>query len=311
MKILLDYFFPVTAIEPTPQASTSFLRQIGLVVKPKAASGFVDGDVELVTSMAQVTALTDNTDAQQLFDGGLNRLYLIASDDLALASTLVDQDKEFYTVIISSDYVDADLTAMDIGTYKGVVAIASDSVALLQAQAVIKNRVAFFSSGVNKGKNMAFAFASMLSNRTRWLNQQYILLPFDDFVTSLGDAELYFDSRISFVIKDDEFGNRLSMFAVGGKAIVQPYITKNLDIDMKSKALSYISRNMPAHTIKEASLIEGECQKVIDDYIADGSIEHGEVSVALSANDKFSADGFISISEPGAIWRIFGELTQV
>ena len=61
MKILLDYFFPITSIEPTPQVATGFLKQVCLVVKP--ANESPAGVITLCTTMTQVAALTDNEDA--------------------------------------------------------------------------------------------------------------------------------------------------------------------------------------------------------------------------------------------------------
>jgi hypothetical protein len=41
MNILLDYFFPITSIEPTPQAATGFLKQALVVALAK--SGRTEG----------------------------------------------------------------------------------------------------------------------------------------------------------------------------------------------------------------------------------------------------------------------------
>ena len=64
----------------------------------------------------------------------------------------------------------------------------------------------------------------MLSNALAWRNQQYISMPLADDVATLGDAESYFDDKISFVISDTQYSNRLGLFVAGGKAIVAPYV---------------------------------------------------------------------------------------
>lgn len=408
MKILLDYFFPITAINPTPAASTAFLKQVLLVVKPKV--GVTPGAIEMATSMAQVSALTDNTEAQQLFNAGMSRVYVLPINDHDLAEIMASGDaSDFFTVLISSDFdkddvvstaaslVKGDLTftakdvgvegneisiefldtgtagaevvtvtgkkisvsmeatqstatqlktaidnkaeaaalisvaiasgqgavaqaafaednleggdGLDLGTFKGVVGISSDDRNFLRAQAVIENRVAFYSSGSNGAKNMLFAFGKMLSNALGWGNQQYIQMPFADDVDELGEANSDFDDKISFVMSDDEFGNRLSLFAAGGKAIVAPYIKRNLEIDLQSRALQYVSGNQPAYTRTQAALLEDELQKVMADYIARGWIENGTVEVRLE-QDNFVASGYINIAEPKALWRIFGEIRQ-
>ena len=307
MNILLDYFFPITAISPTPAASTAYLKQVCIIVTPKAA--VPTGIATLCTSMVGVAALTDNTEAQQLFDAGMSRVYVMPADDLDLADALVDYGSDFFTVLISSDFVDADVTAMTLGTFKGVVGVSSDSDVFLAVQSVIENRAAFHTTTGNKAKNMFYAFGKLLSNSLNWTNQQYITMPVADDVATLGDANALFDDKISFVINDSEFGKRLGLFAAGSKAITAPYITRNLEIDLQSRALSYISGNQPGYTKTQAALLEDELQKVVTSFIDRQWIEAGTVEVKLE-QENFVASGYINISEPKALWRIFGEIRQ-
>jgi hypothetical protein len=51
-KILLDYLFPITAIEPTPAASTAFLKQVLVVAKPKDG-GVTAGTIVTLTAASQ------------------------------------------------------------------------------------------------------------------------------------------------------------------------------------------------------------------------------------------------------------------
>lgn len=412
-KILLDYFFPITAISPTPQASTAFLKQVLAVVKPKV--GVTPGTITLATSSSQVAALTDNLDVLQLFSAGLSRVYVLPVNTLDLDTILEAQGSMFYTMLISSDFTDADMTAsqasvvkanltftakqagfagndisieflntgvagaevvtvldkkitvsmqggtstatqlktaidakaeaaalisvtiasgqggtaqaafaeadlvggddLDVGSWKGVIGVSSTDDAFLAGQAVIENRVAFHTTSNTKARNMFYAFGKMLSNPLNWTNQQYIQMPFADDVDELGEANNLFDQKISFALSDDEFGNRLGLFAAGGKAITAPYITRNLEIDLQSRALSYISGNQPAYTLTQAALLEDELQKVISGdasnpgYIGRGWIEAGVVEVRLE-QENFVASGYINISEPNAMWRIFGEIRQ-
>lgn len=307
MNILLDYFFPITAISPTPEASTAYLKQVCIIVTPKAA--VPTGIATLCTSMVGVAALTDNTEAQQLFDAGMSRVYVMPADDLDLADALVDYGSDFFTVLISSDFVDADVTAMTLGTFKGVVGVSSDSDVFLAVQSVIENRAAFHTTTGNKAKNMFYAFGKLLSNSLNWTNQQYITMPVADDVATLGDANALFDDKISFVINDSEFGKRLGLFAAGSKAITAPYITRNLEIDLQSRALSYISGNQPGYTKTQAALLEDELQKVVTSFIDRQWIDAGTVEVKLE-QENFVASGYINISEPKALWRIFGEIRQ-
>jgi hypothetical protein len=307
MKILLDYFFPITSIDPTPAASTAFLKQVCIVVAPKVA--VPTGVATLCTSMTAVGLLTDNVEAQQLFDAGKSRVWVLPMSSLALATPLATYGANFFTVLISSDFSDANVTAMTLGTFTGVVGVSSADDAFLAVQAAIANRAPFHTTTTNDAKNMFYAFGKLLANELAWRNQQYIPMPLADDVDTLGEAEALFEDRVNFVISDDEFGNRLGLFCAGGKAIVAPYIKKNLEIDMQSAALSYVSGNQPAYTLKEAALVQDELQKVIQGYIDEQQLESGVVEVSL-VEDNFVASAEMNISEPKALWRIVGELRQ-
>ncbi len=318
MKILLDYLFPVTSIEPTPAASTAFLKQVLVVGKPKDGGVTKKLMIEC-TDDADVEAVfgaTAAADVAELFSAGLNRVVAVAVDALSdLDDALEDEDNDtsFYTILITSDFTDANVTDdLDVGDFDGVVGVASsDTATFLPAQAAIPNRCAFYATSTNKAKNMFYAFGSLLSNSLNWRNQQYISMPFADDVSTIGQAESLFDDRVSFVISDDEFSHRLAFFVAGGKAITQPYITRNLAVDMQSKALSYISGNQPAYTKTQAALLEDELKKVIDLYVNKPRewIEAGTVEVDL-VEDNFVASGSINVTEPKALWRVFAEMRQ-
>ncbi len=422
MNILLDYLFKITTIDPTPAASTAFLKQALVVVKPKDG-GVTTGVITLCTSRTAVAVLAGSQasdEAQKLFDAGLARVYVLPMDDLGLADALEGHESDFYTILISSDFSDDDVgapggmsvaevkaskkiqdilwtsklvgainditiayvndgtggaetvgvsthaitvhmqtgvstaaniatavanyspanalvgsavdvgdetdtqsavsaqtliggvdavvsTGIDVGAFEGVVGVSSTDDDFLSDQAAIAVRAAFHTTSGHKAKNMFYAFGKMLSNALNWRNQQYITMPLADDVATLGDAQNLFDSKISFVISDDEFSNRLALFAAGGEAIVAPYIKRNLQIDMQSAALAYIAGNEPAYTKTQAALLEDELQKVVVSYIDRGWLTAGVVTVEL-IEDNFVASGNINIAEPKALWRIDAEM---
>lgn len=428
-NILLDYFFPITAISPTPAASTAFLKQVCVVAKPKSGQEANVGTIYECTTMTQVSARTDNLEAQQLFNAGMSKVFVLLANDLDLESYLEGHESDFYTLLISSDFTTAEiipsyatgtititsyanlltttpdtvtigatvftaqsgaatlgtavfqaatsndatatslaaqinghavastkvvatvlgavvtLTAIETGSsqnaivlgysdlgggnigatksgttltggdglfagaFTGVIGVSSTDDSFLADQAAIENRAAFHTTSGNKAKNMFYAFGKLLSNSLSWLNQQYITMPFADDIDTLGEANSMFDDKISFVMDDAEFGKRLGLFCAGGKAIVAPYIERNLEIDIQSEALSYVSGNMPAYTKTQAALLEDELQKVIDLYISRQLISDGVIEVKLE-QDNFVASGYINIAEPKALWRIFGEIRQ-
>lgn len=424
--ILLDYFFPVSSIDPIPQASTAFLRQVVVAVKPKV--GVETGVAVLCTSQSQVALLTDNLDVQQLFNGGMNRVYVLPVDDLDLSEVLNSAESEYYTLLISSDFNDAEILGagdvvvseavkaqvkiedilfrakvagvegndieviyldeltdgtalvdsvvgdvitvhiesgvttaadiaqailddagadalveaivdfgdgaraqlaqagatlaggvdevttpatqgLDVGTYKGVVGLYSNTKSVVRAEAIKAKRCGFYGTVGTAAKNLFFAFGKLLSNQLDWTNQQYIQMPFADDVDTIGEAEELFDDRVSFVLSSAQFGQRLGLFCAGGKAIVAPYILKNLEIDIQSAALTYISANQPQYTITQATLLEDELSKVIDSYIERRLIEQGSIEIRLEQNN-FVASARITVSDPTAFWRVFGEVRQ-
>lgn len=423
-KILLDYVFPISVITPTAQASTAFLKQACLVVKPKAGQEANVGKVYMCTTPAQVADYTDNENATQLFAAGMDRVYILLADDLDLADALEENLNLFYTVLISDDFTDADIeegiiehavsaqakvqdityvaanagtagnaitvqyisggtkgsevvnvagtditveiedgvtTATDIqvawlaspaamalaiptidegdeddtqeimgaatslaggadaitgagafntGLFKGVVGFSTTDYNTASEWAVKENFSVFLTNAENGAKNMCFAFGKLLSNLLNWNNQQFINMPFNDGIDDLGEANLNFDSKISFVIHDDEFANRLALFAVGGKAIVAPYIVKNLCIDIQSRALQWISGNQPKYTLKEAALLELRLQEdVMNSYIERNWVDAGTVEIRLE-QQNFVASGYMDIAEPNALWRVVSELRQ-
>ena len=309
-KVLLDYFFPISEIEIVNAASTSFLKNVAVIAKGIAPDEETPAPeaVTVVTSIAQLEGLTENQEIKQLFNAGLNKITLITVNDIEDAA-LEGLDREAFTLLVSSDFTKVQVAAMDFGAFGGVIGVTSDDTVFLKAQAAIKNRVAFYSSVENKGANMFAAFGKMLSNQLNWRNQQYTSMPKDDGVNSLGQAEALFEDKISFVMNDSEFGLKLSLFAAGGKAIVAPYINRNLQIDLQSKALVYISGNQPAYTVKQAALLEDSLYSVIDQYVERQWIEEGIVEIKLEQSN-FIASGYINITEPKALWRIFGEMSQ-
>lgn len=430
MNILLDYVFPITPIEPTAEASTAFLKQVCLVCLKKSPT--VAGTITECTSNAEVAVVTDNTDAAQLFNAGMSKVFILPVDDLEL-DTFLDGVADFYTLLISSDFVAANITqtkasgvvtissyanlvsgtddvitvagvaftaqtgaavlgeatfqaatdnattaaslvaqinahattsalvvasalsavvtitaveygysgndigltytdndtnvgavissvtankidggaGLTYGDFDGVVGVwGTDDAVFLPAQAAMSNRCAFYATSGNKAKNMCYAFGKLLSNSLNWLNQQYVEMPVADDVSTLGDANSLFDDKVSFVISDDQYSERLALFCAGGKAITAPYIKKNFIVAAQSESLQYISANQPDYTVTQAVLLEDEIKKeVIDDFISRKWITAGTVDITL-VNENFVASGALNISEPKALWKLAGELRQ-
>lgn len=150
-KILLDYVFPVSVVDTIPSANTAWLKQACLIVKPNAGGSAQLGNVIGCTSLAAVAALTDNDDADQLFAGGMSKVYILPSLDLEVADAMADSAGDFYTVLVSSDFsstsdVNGVKATLHVGNLTFVAAVPGDEgeeveVAFLAGSALAVNVV--------------------------------------------------------------------------------------------------------------------------------------------------------------------------
>lgn len=295
-------------------AGTTFTAQAGAASPGAATFQAASSDEATATSLAaQINAHETVSDLVQAEVDGDEVVITaktrgIGGNLLALAYT--DNDTNAGATV-SGGFLTGGTVAMALGTFDGVVGVSSDDTEMLEGQSVIEKRCAFFGATANGATNMFYAFGKLLADPSNWYNQQYIQMPVDDAVDALGEANSLFDERISFVLNDDEFGNRLSFFGVGGKAIVAPYITKNLVVDSQSRKLQWIAANQPQYTLTEASLLETRLQEdVLNLYVSRGWIEPGAtVSITLE-NDNFVATGTINVSEPTGWWKTNVTMTQ-
>jgi hypothetical protein len=214
--------------------------------------------------------------------------------------------------LISSDFSSGSAAACDVGDFDGVVGVcfAASDYSAAAVYAASENRCAFISknSATHKSKNMFYAFGKLVANTVRFANQQFIEMPYDDEF-DIGDAETFFEERLSFVMTDEDYGERLAFFGAGGSAIVAPYIVKNVELDMQSDALAWIAANQPDYNVKNAALLENELEKTFLPFITTKEITAGTVEVEL-LEDDFQATGFINIAKPRALWRVAAELSQ-
>ncbi len=112
MNILLNYFFPITTITPTPAASTSYLKQCLVLVSP--ADEVEPGTITECTTPDEVAALTDNADVVQLFSAGLQSVFVLPLDSLDdLADAIDGHESDWFTILISSDFDDSDIAAIN------------------------------------------------------------------------------------------------------------------------------------------------------------------------------------------------------
>jgi hypothetical protein len=107
--LLLDYAFPIKAIESLAEPSKAYLNRVCVIAKPKSEQESNVGTIFQCLSMAEVAVRTNNTNAQQLFNAGLTQCYVLLANDLDL-STYLATAKTFFTVLIADDFDKDDIT---------------------------------------------------------------------------------------------------------------------------------------------------------------------------------------------------------
>jgi hypothetical protein len=117
--LLLDYAFPIEAIESLAEPSKAYLNRVCVVAKPKSGQESNVGTIFQCLSMAEVAVRTNNTNAQQLFNAGLTQCYVLLANNLDLATYLATA-KTFFTVLISDDF---DKDAITISQADGIATI--------------------------------------------------------------------------------------------------------------------------------------------------------------------------------------------
>lgn len=108
--LLLDYAFPIQAIEALAEPSTAYLNRVCVVAKPKSGQEANVGTIYQCLSMIDVAVRTNNTNAQQLFNAGLTQVYILLANDLDLATFLATENR-FFTLLPSDDFNKDDITA--------------------------------------------------------------------------------------------------------------------------------------------------------------------------------------------------------
>ena len=418
---MLDYAFPIEAIEALPEPSAAYLNRVCVVAKPKSGQEGNVGTIYQCLNMTAVEARADNANAQQLFDAGMTQVYVLLADDLDL-STFLETANTFFTLLISDDFDDNEIsdgaatpavkasrkieditytaktagtagnsisitlvddgtagvetvnvtgsaivvhmeagastadnirdaieadddadalvdlvvdsgdendvqaaqtilsltggaaaiagtTGIDVGDWNGVIGVSSSDLDVVEAQALITHRTSFFISDSNGAKSLFFAFGKLLSSRD-WKNQQYIEMPVNDGIDTLGEAENLYDLKASFALNSVQYGNRLALFTNNRKATVGPYMSELFQISMQGWGVSYIAQNQPAYTIREASLLQDYLKEQADKtFIDTGLVESLSVKISL-VNNNFTANGDLVIAEPKALWRVNAVLTE-
>lgn len=307
-NVVLDYAFKVSASTIIPTASVSWLKAPAVVLKPNTDKTYHDAGIYKITAKEQFADYTDNENVASILDVR-SWCYVILSETLDLADILEKNDTNLFTVLISADFTTDDFgekfANLKTGTFEGVVAY-SHSTTLNTDKEFMESFAKIGCGFDGTEKNMYHAFSALLGG-VSWKNQQYIEMPEAGF-EKIGDAEYDFEKRMSFVLNQDVL-YYLAMFATKGRAIIAPYVIKEIIIKQQSKALSWIAANQPSYNIVNAKLLEDKLNEVYEPYLKDGIIQNGFTTIELNPDDSFSCKGNIEIDDPKALWRVFANLT--
>ncbi len=131
--LLLEYAFPIETIEPLASPSSAYLNNVCVVAKPKAGQEANVGTIYECGTMSAVAVRTDNANAQQLFNAGMTKVYVLLADDLDLVTPL-ENASQFFTLLISDDFDKDDIEetqatgTVTISNYANLLITAADTV---------------------------------------------------------------------------------------------------------------------------------------------------------------------------------------
>ncbi|MDR3243818.1 MAG: hypothetical protein LBT79_03620 [Elusimicrobiota bacterium] len=302
-NLIYDYALKVNLISNVAGADTGFLRVPLVVVKP--AEDFEDVDKVLVATKATIASITDNPNIVAVFNGGCPKILVIATEDLAGIKEIYKNSlNDFYTLLISRDFTDEEIDALNLGDFKSVLFSSSADSVFAGLQAKKKLKGVYYQDE----SNFFYAWGKFLS-AIDWNNLQFQELLNDDGILDAPEAENLFNDRVSFSLKDSQSVNRLAFFAQGGEAIIAPYVMKEIELMLQSQTVNWININKPQYDEADCSLLAQYLKaKVIDSYISRRLISGGEIEITTEGNENFIASGTITIPKPTALWRVAANL---
>lgn len=302
-NILLDYAIPFSQVTALPPPSFGFLHRIGVVV-PLDEPGTADST--LITDAADLVDMTIYADELKgFFDGGGTQMYLIRVNTVDEVAALVEgRESEFFTVF-GHPIMFEQFAAMPTPiVWRGVRSIGTSESGNLTA-ASQPGLCLWWVGAPDSAYNPLLAFGRLLSGAA-WRNQQYIsTTDTAGLVDELGQAESYYDQRASFWIHDDDNGNRLALFAVGGQSITTPYISKELEMTIQYQMANAITVAQPFNTLVQRKNLERVGMKVIADYMSRGYLDPDmpQRLVITDSAEAFEVNGQLITSPSVALWR--------
>jgi hypothetical protein len=304
---LNSYFMPIVAKPAPAPTNLGYLRRICLVAKPKDG---VEEQFLQITDPTDISNYTNNQNGFQLLNK-LSSIYLAVCEDLSELNELLDPvNSQFFTILVSDDFSEEELTSINIGTFRGVAASNLTNLNSAGAFAMGLNQTASCNSTAN---DLAYLFALLLSENS-WNNLQAVQTPNGSPLASSFDD--YFDKKISFIGTDKISGvHKVCGFFCGGRPIITPYIMEQLKVELQDKWQAYLVKNSPNVSELNCAKIQSYLyDEVLINYIqtdeyASRPLTYANIKVYVENND-FAGLCDIEISKITAWWRLLTTITE-
>lgn len=346
-NLIIDFAVDIDRETAVTAASTAYLRKLGVFCTRGANFPTVDDGEggEIADTSIEVVKCTkynspdsngdyDTNDAKLYTDDlgisslidSLGYIYLIFTTDASVVKT--QSASKFYTITHTAEAVnsesDANTVCAALATFEGVV-IAADQLDSLGDGLTTSGKICLFATSVYDSSqdptysaDMHFSAICDLLGDSSWRNQQYSELAIKESLTStariqnasvttIGDAESYFDSYTSFYLYNEEDETAyLGFFATtDGLSITTPYVRAEIEIGIQNRFVSYVSLNESYNVETARRSIQQYCNKLIKSYVSDGMLDgDGENSVTISTSDnRFYVNGTMYVTNAMALWR--------
>ena len=117
---LLDYFFKVSLSVATSLANTGYLHNALAIVKAK--DGAQTNTITFVENATQASQFTNDEAVQHFMNASTQGIYLLAVEMLEDAEPLINNWTDGFTILIGDDFTELDISTLQLGGFKGVVA---------------------------------------------------------------------------------------------------------------------------------------------------------------------------------------------
>ena len=282
--------------------------------------------VEVTSKIALALALENENlvYAEELFDAGMNKIFLILRPDVSTEFVSADVDeavKVSYHILLASDLVigATELSVFDGIKYhiKNIVDGTTETLALTSNTSVILTQI----KG-DLGGDVGEAFASTLVANFVSANvltslQLNTFGQYTPLLTDIGAIEDARNKHFTFLGSDDStvVVPTLMYFRAGGITIADPVIAENLRQDIQTDAFNYIANNNPRYLNSQIGVLVQRGQDIINLFVGRGLILSGSYSIPARseqlANDILIgklANVEVVNNLASAIWFITGTM---